>query len=155
VPVVVGERGHRERSRGGQLDEAVYHPARRLGQIGAQLVAERGEQLGDGGEGARPVDRRTCGRRRILDRVQLRDLCRSRHRPPSSRLSRYGGEILLSRSVILEYARSVTPLVANRAAALALLGDPIRRALYRLAAEGDLTRDGASAALGIPRSTAA
>ncbi|WP_396658941.1 helix-turn-helix transcriptional regulator [Microbacterium sp.] len=49
----------------------------------------------------------------------------------------------------------MTPLVANRAAALALLGDPIRRALYRLAAEGDLTRDGASAALGIPRSTAA
>ncbi len=49
----------------------------------------------------------------------------------------------------------MAPLVANRAAALALLGDPVRRALYRLAARADLTRDEASAALGIPRSTAA
>ncbi|HET8926340.1 MAG TPA: helix-turn-helix domain-containing protein [Microbacterium sp.] len=49
----------------------------------------------------------------------------------------------------------MTALVANRAAALALLGDPVRRALYRLAVEGELTRDEASTALGIPRSTAA
>jgi predicted ArsR family transcriptional regulator len=49
----------------------------------------------------------------------------------------------------------VTALVANRAAALALLADPVRRALYRLAVEDELTRDEASAALGIPRSTAA
>ncbi|HET8927563.1 MAG TPA: winged helix-turn-helix domain-containing protein, partial [Microbacterium sp.] len=49
----------------------------------------------------------------------------------------------------------MTALVANRAAALALLADPVRRALYRLAVEDELTRDEASAALGIPRSTAA
>lgn len=49
----------------------------------------------------------------------------------------------------------MTPLVANRAAAVALLGDPVRRALYRLAADQELTRDEAAAALGIPRSTAA
>lgn len=49
----------------------------------------------------------------------------------------------------------MTALVANRTAALALLADPVRRALYRLAVDGELTRDEASAALGIPRSTAA
>lgn len=49
----------------------------------------------------------------------------------------------------------MTALVANRAAALALLADPVRRALYRLATDKELTRDEAAAALGIPRSTAA
>jgi predicted ArsR family transcriptional regulator len=41
--------------------------------------------------------------------------------------------------------------------AIGALGDPVRRRLYRLAAESaePLTRDGAAEALGIPRSTAA
>ncbi len=43
----------------------------------------------------------------------------------------------------------------NRASDLALLGEPIRRELYRLAAAGAIGRDDAAERLGIPRSTAA
>lgn len=39
--------------------------------------------------------------------------------------------------------------------ALTVLGDPVRRRLYRLAADRPLTRDDAANVLGIPRSTAA
>lgn len=46
-------------------------------------------------------------------------------------------------------------LLANRTAALSALSDPVRRALYRLAVDRAVTRDEASDALGIPRSTAA
>ena len=49
----------------------------------------------------------------------------------------------------------MTALRANRDAALALLGDPVPRALYQRATEGPLTRDAAAEAVGIPRSTVA
>lgn len=43
----------------------------------------------------------------------------------------------------------------NRIGAIAALGDPVRRRLYRLAAERPIGRDEAADAVGIPRSTAA
>lgn len=43
----------------------------------------------------------------------------------------------------------------NRASDLALLGEPVRRELYRLAAHDAIGRDDAAEQLGIPRSTAA
>ena len=46
-------------------------------------------------------------------------------------------------------------LQPNRAEAVAVLADPQRRELYRLATEREISRDEAAAALGIPRSTAA
>lgn len=46
-------------------------------------------------------------------------------------------------------------VVTNRLAAIAALGDPVRRRLYRLAAERPIGRDEAADAVGIPRSTAA
>ncbi|NYE19578.1 helix-turn-helix transcriptional regulator [Microbacterium immunditiarum] len=49
------------------------------------------------------------------------------------------------------------PLAPNRVTAIAALGDPLRRDLYRAvaAAGGPVSRDEAAAAVGIPRSTAA
>jgi len=49
----------------------------------------------------------------------------------------------------------VSTFTPNRAADLALLGDPVRRALHALAAEGPVSRDEAAERLGVPRSTAA
>lgn len=49
----------------------------------------------------------------------------------------------------------MTGLSANRADAIAALGDPVRRALHNLAVSHAITRDDAAAALGIARSTAA
>ncbi|MFD4958387.1 helix-turn-helix transcriptional regulator [Microbacterium sp. NPDC058389] len=50
---------------------------------------------------------------------------------------------------------SPLPPTPNRADAIAALVDPQRRALYRLAAEREVSRDEAATTLGIPRSTAA
>lgn len=50
---------------------------------------------------------------------------------------------------------SPLPPTPNRADAIGTLADPQRRALYRLAAEREVSRDDAADALGIPRSTAA
>ncbi len=49
------------------------------------------------------------------------------------------------------------PLAPNRVTAIAALGDPLRRDLYRAVATaaGPVSRDDAAAAVGIPRSTAA
>lgn len=48
------------------------------------------------------------------------------------------------------------PVSPNRLTALAALGEPVRRELYRMvAADGPLTRDEAATGIGIPRSTAA
>ena len=54
-----------------------------------------------------------------------------------------------------EYTRAVSALNPNRAEAVAVLADPQRRELYRLASEQEISRDDAAAALGLPRSTAA
>jgi predicted ArsR family transcriptional regulator len=49
----------------------------------------------------------------------------------------------------------VSTFTRNRAADLALLGEPVRRELHRLASEAPIGRDEAAEQLGIPRSTAA
>ena len=49
----------------------------------------------------------------------------------------------------------MSALNPNRAEAVAVLADPQRRELYRLARKHEISRDDAAAALGMPRSTAA
>ena len=49
----------------------------------------------------------------------------------------------------------MSALIPERADAVAALADPVRRDLYRLAAEQAIGRDEAADALGIPRTTAA